>query len=724
MNTTGQVTSLPSRHPLAQGIALAMALSMGSVQAAVFTVTTDADSGPGSLRQAVFDADATPGADQITFDDGLSTIGLTSGQIDITETLTITGPATGQTIDAGGNSRVLAVTVADQSLTLENLTVTGGITRANGVFETTCGDDTGEGGGICAPGDVTLINSTVSGNSTAGDSADGGGLFVRNGSATLTNSTVSGNSTAGQFANGGGLHVYAADATLTNSTVSGNSTAGLNAGGGGLAAVYGNATLTNSTVTSNTTTGGGVSGGGGGVFVRNRNATLTNSTVSGNSTAGQFASGGGFYVVGGNATLTNSTVTANQSGDGAGGISVDSGLVFGSDRTLTMFNTLLAANRGPGGNFDADSEDGGSVTLNASNSLFGDRRAEVNGIDRENVFTDTPDLNPLADNGCTVSAGAPGSAACVQTHALMMDSAAIDVADDTVCADEPVNNLDQRGEMRPADGDSDDIANCDIGAFERQVATTPIDYDITGSWYNPATNGQGFSIEVVPAGDVLAAYWFTYSVDGSAQMWLQGAGEIDVDSAQVPLQELTGGEFVDPTPPTRSDWGTVRVRFFSDSSGEAIYDSDVDDVDGVIPLQRITPPIACSEADAPPAETIDARFTGSWYDPTNDGQGFSLEVIPERNLLVVYWFTYTVEGPAQMWLQGSGPITGDTATVELARPVGGQFDEDRVPTRPVWGTMTIGFDSSTGGEVSYDSPLDGVSGTFPIQRITPQAFCE
>jgi len=392
--------------------------------------------------------------------------------------------------------------------------------------------------------------------------------------------------------------------------------------------------------------------------------------------------------------------------------------------TLDLVSTLVAANSGPDGNFAATAVDGGSITLNTSHSLFGDNPAEINGTNSENVFTDLPVLGPLANNGCAVPTGAPGSTVCVQTHALLAGSPAIDAADDSVCAAEPVNNLDQRGELRPADGDMDGFANCDIGAFERQAEATPIDYDITGSWFNPATDGQGFSIEVVPAGDVLAAYWFTYSVDGSAQMWLQGAGAIDVDVAQVPLQELTGGKFVDPMPPTRIDWGTVTVRFFSDSSGEAIYESPVDGVNGVIPIQRGTPPIACIEADAPPAETIDARFTGSWYDPTNNGQGLSLEVIPERSILVVYWFTYTVDGPAQMWLQGAGPITGDTATVELARPIGGQFDDEREPSRPVWGTMTIGFDTSTSGEVSYNSPLDGVSGTFPIQRITPQAFCE
>ena len=61
--------------------------------AATFTVVNLADSGPGSLRQAVLDANANPGPDEIVFADGLTgTITLTSGQISITDDLTITGP--------------------------------------------------------------------------------------------------------------------------------------------------------------------------------------------------------------------------------------------------------------------------------------------------------------------------------------------------------------------------------------------------------------------------------------------------------------------------------------------------------------------------------------------------------------------------------------------------------------------------------------------------------
>src|SRR5262249_32915767 len=58
-----------------------------------FTVGNLADSGPGSLRQAVLDANANPGADVIAFAPEVSgTIALPGGQLGITDALRIDGP--------------------------------------------------------------------------------------------------------------------------------------------------------------------------------------------------------------------------------------------------------------------------------------------------------------------------------------------------------------------------------------------------------------------------------------------------------------------------------------------------------------------------------------------------------------------------------------------------------------------------------------------------------
>jgi len=79
--------------PLALVVTLALmvvsTLGSGVAQAAEFTVRNNADSGPGSLRQAVSDANAAgSGPHTITIAEGLGTITLTGAQIDITRKMT------------------------------------------------------------------------------------------------------------------------------------------------------------------------------------------------------------------------------------------------------------------------------------------------------------------------------------------------------------------------------------------------------------------------------------------------------------------------------------------------------------------------------------------------------------------------------------------------------------------------------------------------------------
>jgi len=225
---------------------------------------------PGSLRQAIYDANNTVGADTIEFDNAIAggLLRLTEGQLTISDEVILVGSGSGITItaDANGddilvagtnitdvaatlasgatllddNSRVLRIIGASSATTINGLTLTGGRTTGS----------SGQGGGVRSDALLTFNNSTVSGNSTANKSAYGGGIYGDI-SITLTNSTVSGNSTTGNYAQGGGIFGDGA-ITLTGSTVTGNSTTGNYAGGGGIYADT-TLTLTNSMVTGNVT---------------------------------------------------------------------------------------------------------------------------------------------------------------------------------------------------------------------------------------------------------------------------------------------------------------------------------------------------------------------------------------------------------------------------------------------------------------------------------------
>ncbi len=310
MKPRNQLIHIPKRRPLSQAITLCLALGPGFSYAVNFNVSNTLDSGAGSLRDAVTSANTTLGLDDITFDPALGQITLTTGQIEITEELIITGPASRQIISGNDTSRIFSFTKPAENLTLENLTLTNGKTTVDGNFRLDCSVNQGQGGAVCSISNLTLINSTVTASATEGRRASGGGVFVDN-TTTLTNSTISANSTTGDDAIGGGI--AARYLTLNGSSVLGNSTSGDYAHGGGIDSF--SADLTSSTVTNNSTAGEYAYGGGLSAYM----ATLSGSTVSSNRTTGYFSKGGGtrtYYSV----KLINTTITDNSTiGDYADG---------------------------------------------------------------------------------------------------------------------------------------------------------------------------------------------------------------------------------------------------------------------------------------------------------------------------------------------------------------------------------------------------------------------
>ncbi|MEI8044335.1 MAG: CSLREA domain-containing protein [Verrucomicrobiota bacterium] len=251
------------------------------------TVTSLADSGPGSLRQAI--ADATPG-DTVDFA-VTGTITLTSGELAIGKTLTIAGPGvTNLTLDGNHASRVLSVvsgTVSISSLTITNGNAAG---RGGGILNsatltisnccvTRCtaystGQSTGSGG-IDNNGGLMIIDSTISKNS----GTYWAGAIVNSGTLKLLRSVVTQNSgiVTGGVLNGGTI-------SATNSTFSLNSSSGIYNSGGYFGGASTMLWLESCTVCSNYTT---YYGGGCGIIDNSSSdqSHLANSIVVGNQYA-------------------------------------------------------------------------------------------------------------------------------------------------------------------------------------------------------------------------------------------------------------------------------------------------------------------------------------------------------------------------------------------------------------------------------------------------------
>ena len=122
--------------------------------------------------------------------------------------------------------------------------------------------------------------------------------------------------------------------------------------------------------------------------------------------------------------------------------------------------------------------------------------------------------------------------------------------------------------------------------------------------------------------------------------------------------------------------------------------------------------------------SIDATFTGSWYDPAQSGQGLFLEVLPDHRMLA-FWFTFDPAGMQQAWLVGTGTYTGNVATIDsVAMPSGGRWIPNFDATKIVdntWGLMTLTFDGYDHGKVEFKSVLGYGTGSMNLQRLTQPA---
>jgi predicted outer membrane repeat protein len=199
-------------------------------------VVTGPGDQPGTLRQAVFDAEFLDGPDRIEFsieaihDLNGGTINLTQGHLSITQAVTIDASmlADGITIDAsgsdsdtevdnGGGSRVFSISLGNSGnpeVTLQSLTITGG-------------DYATAGGAIFFDGN--FFNATNSGILTTEDCVfhnnyartDGGAIFARNGILRVYDSQFINNRS--EFTQGGGIAVVdGGEVTISDSQFVGN----------------------------------------------------------------------------------------------------------------------------------------------------------------------------------------------------------------------------------------------------------------------------------------------------------------------------------------------------------------------------------------------------------------------------------------------------------------------------------------------------------------------
>jgi hypothetical protein len=392
-----------------------LAISLLSILLAAFPALTLADqfqvsnlddTGPGSLRQAIIDANALPGPHLIEFQSDLAgTVLLGSPLPELDESMDILGPVSGLvTIDGNGLHQPFLIEEG-AVVSMTHLTLRNGQSLL--------------GGAIVNFGELTLEHMLIANNSAE----FGGGGISNEGLLVIRNSTISGNSTDASGI-GGGLENFNGNVLIVDSLVTGNS-----ADFGGGVDNFGQLEIRRSTFSNN-------QGGFGGAIGNTDQLLIVNSTLSGNSSD----SGGGIDNFDGQLELLHVTIAGN---------SADSGGGIWSNVAFTAKNSLVAA-----------SPDGGDCELDpaAPPQVLGanlDTDGSCTGFQTTTVAA--LDLHALADNGGPT-----------MTHALGSASAALEAAADCTELDgsTPVSE-DQRGVERPQ-GQACDIGAFELESEDQE----------------------------------------------------------------------------------------------------------------------------------------------------------------------------------------------------------------------------------------------------------------
>lgn len=516
-----------------RGVAFATLLALASAtaplvpsqeaSAADWTVTSAADEGSGTLREAITQASATPPSGDphlIAIQANLS--------IELESEIVYTGSDDLAIVGNGAvitvapfepdsiTDRLLRSTDPSGSISLVSLDLSGGVHDGPGGIVLTAGDLaisgstlTGTstaalgapGGAVRADGDLTLHDVSLVGNGTTGLWSPGGAASA-GGALTMTGGEVGGNSTTGEDSPGGGLHSETA-IHVYGAEVGGNSTDGEDSPGGAIAAV-GPVDITGTAVMGNST--GANDSPGGGLFAT-ASATVTTSAFHGNSTAGEVAGGGavwaadvaasrstfkgnstemdsspgGAVLAAAGAVIDTSSFGGNSSadssaehngGDGEGGVGGDLAVPSGGAEIQT---STFVGSSAPGGGAISVGESGHNPSFGAagensriqSTVIIGasDRACDVPSSTSSSYVATTDGTctgQDLLLTGPTVELlGDFGGP--TETAPPEIGSALIN----RVPPGEPgceVDAVDQRGEPRLVGG------ACDIGAVERQAA--------------------------------------------------------------------------------------------------------------------------------------------------------------------------------------------------------------------------------------------------------------
>ncbi|MEZ5464310.1 MAG: hypothetical protein R3F22_03580 [Lysobacteraceae bacterium] len=473
-----------------------LAFATSAAQADNFLVTTNSDGGPGSLRQAIIDAnDAADVPHTISFSGGLyptgSSITLVGSLPDIEATdLTIVGGAAAPVIDGGGVFQIMYATLTVQKLHLKDIELSNGY--SSGVL--------GQGGACLGAaggsgGDLTLERVIFRGCtlSTTGLAWGAAVRWSRSaGSVDIIDSRFLGNyaevTTTGQ-GGGGALSIAAAHLSIEGSWFENNATIAEDGSANGGAIYVSTSNIhtvwvgDSSFIDNDASPGRSNGGAGGAIYLSCADCfvQLERNWFRGNAAN----TGGAIYMRQGYSSPNLARLVLNNSSFYNHLVTASGGaVVVGSNTELAAGNNSFYSN---------SASDGAHLSFSGSADVLAFRANLLAPVGAGAPCSGSPGiavpgavrLNVFSDGGCSLLNNQALPSNDLGSFQLEESSFGNDMSFfwfdggsviDAIADSGACEAGDVLGNSRPIDGDGDTIARCDVGAFEKYwVLIPPVD---------------------------------------------------------------------------------------------------------------------------------------------------------------------------------------------------------------------------------------------------------
>jgi len=542
-----------------KSIGLLFFLLIGIAAHAQLVTSNADDGGAGTLRSQI--ASASEGS-IVLIAPGVTNIVLTSGEITIDKSLTVTGNGLiNTTINANGASRIFNIT--DGNVIINDFTLTNGLADNGGaimiagadvtinactISNSTANGASGSGGAIYvgAGADVTVLNSTISGNTA--NRAGGGIEAIAGTSTTLTNVNLVSNNAGVAPAvaapgNGGGLHITGAgNADINGGTVNLNTAA---AEGGGLWNGAGTMNIDGTTINGNIASGVAADNGGGGIYnLNNGTLNIDNATITDNAANGTAGSGGGILNdVGATLTVSATEISDNTSNRAGGGIENNAGTITLNEVMLNNNTTFTSPGNGGGlhitGAGTANINDG---TVNGNNA----------GAEGGGLWNGTGTMTIV---GTTISGNAASGAGADQGGGGIynLNAGTLVITDATISNNTANGTLGSGGGILNDVGSQLSVTNSVIsgntairagGGIEDNSGTSTILLTNVNLDNNSATGppGNGGGLHITGAGSVIfeggTANGNTAALEGGG-LW-NGSGTMTINNVEIDMNIAQG----------------------------------------------------------------------------------------------------------------------------------------------------------------------------------------